>query len=359
MNDNGTFKAIELMVSNDLETILSFKPENITKDQFLMIVLNDLLTKQTAREHLISTKTNVFERVKNTLETIKSYPYFNDSSIEVRLEDDGKSDLITTSKDDNEANKQFELRYKLYQNGLVAPFPGDPELKNNLGDVTIKNTKEFTPYEKWLLDSFINTMTLSVINARKYEKDAGLDSLTGLLNRRFFDPNLEMTFRTCTDKSTEGLSLILLDLDHLKDMNSNHELKHTSGDILIKGFSKLLAETLSKGRDSLYRIGGDEFAILMPMTKMKNAYEKAKRIRDSTKSHSFIPSKDDPIYGKYNLPLLLKEYPGIVSTVSIGVAHSDNAGSSRELFETADSAITEAKKIRNEVIYLPCYELEK
>ncbi|MBT8340875.1 MAG: diguanylate cyclase [Desulfatitalea sp.] len=109
------------------------------------------------------------------------------------------------------------------------------------------------------------------------------DELTGLYNLRYFKDSLE---RELSAAKRYGYSLVLcmLDLDHFKSINDTYG--HPMGDNVLKAFSKLLKHTVRKS-DIACRIGGEEFALILPHTTVKNAKIFANRFRKKVNQMSF------------------------------------------------------------------------
>lgn len=90
---------------------------------------------------------------------------------------------------------------------------------------------------------------------------AETDSLTGLYNRRAYDEKLDQAFRRVKRQSGEHLSLALLDLDFFKQINDQHG--HQFGDAYLNKAAQAMLEAIRGDVDMAFRIGGDEFAMLM------------------------------------------------------------------------------------------------
>ncbi len=114
------------------------------------------------------------------------------------------------------------------------------------------------------------TRLLIVIRQR-----AEQDPLTGLSNRRHFEQSL-LRERARALRSGEPYALVLLDLDHFKQVNDRHG--HDGGDAALCHVAKLMQGTLREF-DSLGRLGGEEFALLLPRTDASGAREVAERLR--------------------------------------------------------------------------------
>ncbi|MCU0857830.1 MAG: GGDEF domain-containing protein [Pontiellaceae bacterium] len=109
--------------------------------------------------------------------------------------------------------------------------------------------------------------------AAELAEQAVRDPLTGLYNRRFFDEAFAQQTETARRYHRE-LSLVLLDIDGLKQINDT--FGHEAGDNALKTFARLLGEITRKA-DIVCRIGGDEFAILMPETALSSVWKFTER----------------------------------------------------------------------------------
>jgi diguanylate cyclase (GGDEF)-like protein len=100
------------------------------------------------------------------------------------------------------------------------------------------------------------------------------DPLTGLLNRRALDERWTQEARLGPPRA---LALVLLDLDRFKDINDTHG--HTVGDAVLRDFAAALRSGLRAG-DALFRVGGEEFALLMPESSRAIATERVEALRE-------------------------------------------------------------------------------
>jgi diguanylate cyclase (GGDEF)-like protein len=105
------------------------------------------------------------------------------------------------------------------------------------------------------------------------EHDSLHDALTGLRNRRAYDERLLIEAARAR-RYRHPLSLCLLDLDGFKAVNDR--LGHPAGDAVLEGMGRILADT--RLADECFRIGGDEFAILMPETTRRRAEIAVQRV---------------------------------------------------------------------------------
>lgn len=110
---------------------------------------------------------------------------------------------------------------------------------------------------------------------RELAHQAHYDALTGLANRRYF---LEQSENEIIRSARYGgeLSLLMFDIDHFKQFNDTYG--HSVGDRVLQRVAEICSETMRK-IDTIGRIGGEEFVILLPQTKLQRAAEVAERLR--------------------------------------------------------------------------------
>ena len=131
---------------------------------------------------------------------------------------------------------------------------------------------ELSEVSKKLIDSNIKLKELAIT-----------DELTSLYNRRSFDLRLiEETSRA--DRYKQELSLIMIDLDDFKRHNDTYG--HQTGDKLLKKLADMIQKSMRKS-DSVFRYGGDEFAVLLPVCDIKNAEHVAQRLVEKVSIHQF------------------------------------------------------------------------
>ena len=188
--------------------------------------------------------------------------------------------------------------------------------------------KPITSDDIRVLTMFANQAGLAIENSQLYEKTllkSHTDSLTGLWNHGYFQYRLQEEMNIAKE-AKQPLSVIMADLDNFKTYNDT--LGHREGDQILVQIAKLLALSARK-QDSIYRYGGEEFAILLLQTTKAEAYIIAERIRLTVE--------------KYNFPQD-QTLPDKKLTVSLGVAaFASDAATKELLLEHADKALYTAK----------------
>ena len=159
---------------------------------------------------------------------------------------------------------------------------------------------------------------------RRLEREALVDALTGLHNRRWLDQKLPRLARRC-QKSAEPLSLLILDIDHFKQFNDR--FGHSTGDHVLSAVGKALGDCL-RPTDMTARYGGEELVVILPDTTLEGALTAAERLLEHVQELEL-----SDLDGQ-RLPKI---------TVSIGAAELGRDADHTELFERADAALYRAK----------------
>jgi len=170
---------------------------------------------------------------------------------------------------------------------------------------------------------------------KKLETASITDALTELYNRRYFNLvyNRELT-RCIREKKT--LAFMMLDIDYFKGYNDTYG--HLKGDVTLKEVSKVMKSTLKRPTDYLFRLGGEEFGVLISDIEEEKAYYMAEKLRQNVQS-------------------LKIEHTGNKSssyvTISIGLItlYPDQFTEAEKILQKADENLYEAKEAgRNRVI---------
>ena len=167
-------------------------------------------------------------------------------------------------------------------------------------------------------------------------RQAHIDYLTGVNNRRYFMERAELELRRA-NRCGNKLSIFMLDIDHFKMINDRYG--HKVGDLVLKMLAEVCQSAL-RDIDVLARMGGKEFAVLLPETESSLAIEVARRLQDSINKASL------PLEGDLAIKI----------QVSIGVASMTSPHDNMDiLLHRADTALYEAKNTgRNRICVAPC-----
>ncbi|HEX8178025.1 MAG TPA: diguanylate cyclase [Pyrinomonadaceae bacterium] len=192
--------------------------------------------------------------------------------------------------------------------------------------------------ERLLLRTVADQLALAVSHARLFtqiQQQALTDALTGCVNRRAFDMQLERDLRLAA-RMHQALSLVMLDIDHFKQVNDTHG--HDAGDAALRFLAEILRAEL-RAVDTAARYGGEEFAIILPQAGLDGALLVAERLRARLEQTNV---------------------PGIGHiTASFGLAaFPQHASASAQLVTLADRALYEAKHAGRNRICMPPASLD-
>jgi len=178
-----------------------------------------------------------------------------------------------------------------------------------------------------LINALASQASIAISNAQLFQalrEQAIIDPCTNLFNFRYFQQKLDEEI-TVYNATKEPLSLIILDIDHFKNVNDTYG--HVYGDAVLRELGNILKRNV-RSEDSVCRYGGEEFAIIFPHCVQDVSLRIAERIRsriEDTSSHDRRGTFKDPI------------------TVSIGVTEYEPELSKTSFIQRADNALYYAK----------------
>lgn len=188
-------------------------------------------------------------------------------------------------------------------------------------------------YARWLF-SYMAVGTMAAFggfsyligcNEERFAQQSIRDPLTHLYNRRLFQERFEQEFSLARRRDTP-LTLVLADLDHFKQVNDVYG--HPAGDVVLREVAARLQRAVRQGEVAA-RIGGEEFAILLPGSDAEHGRILAERLRESVRS----------------LPIALPSGAMLHCKITLGVAGLDivHAETPGELLCAADAALYAGK----------------
>lgn len=232
------------------------------------------------------------------------------------LSEDGKAII-----EDNEIYNEIKIFHKNFHNliSICSEY-----VKNNLYKEAFFIIKEIESVSLWLSNE------LGYINAKVLSLEYSKDYLTGLLGRRLLN-QIFKKYQEISKFTGQTISIIIADIDYFKKINDTYG--HLAGDVALKHFAQILKENLRKS-DLVFRIGGEEFLILLPNTTLEEAAKIAENLR-----------------AKLELTPLIYDGKTIKLTASFGVAQLKDGQLLNQLIEEADKKLYTAKREgRNKVV---------
>lgn len=173
--------------------------------------------------------------------------------------------------------------------------------------------------------------------AQQMERLATHDGLTGCINRSGFDALLGHALQHARRRGAP-LALVLLDIDHFKSVNDGHG--HRAGDAVLAGTADAVRSRLRKS-DVFGRVGGEEFALLLPDTDAAGALRLAEQVRAVVAQHRFA------LAGGGELRVTLS---GGIAVVAAGQTDAPDAD---RLYRSADERLYRAKRLGRDRIEAP------
>lgn len=233
---------------------------------------------------------------------------------------------------ENIVTHEYWQPYKgLAQKAGLAACWSEPIISSTgkvLGTFAIYHKKPATPklsdIERITFAANLAAIAIENRNARKeLEFRAYSDYLTGLSNRRYFIEQAELELSRHNRYENE-LSLIMFDIDFFKKINDTYG--HNIGDLVLQKIADI-SKSILRDIDIIGRIGGEEFAILLPQTNLEDSMIVAERLRIEISKGEVVSDKE-----------ILKNF-----TASFGVVRANKNSTIDELLIKVDKALYEAK----------------
>jgi diguanylate cyclase (GGDEF)-like protein len=223
---------------------------------------------------------------------------------------------------------------------ITIPLIARDSIKGALNIYRLGEDASFDRNDFELAKRFGDAAALALDNAQiraRLEHQAQTDPLTGLFNHRAFHERLRQSLANAS-RSHDVVSLLMLDIDDFKRVNDVYG--HGAGDEILRSLADTLKDAM-RTSDVVYRLGGEEFAIVIASRSPENAERLARRLVQRVEATEFDPA------GRI--------------TISVGLARGpEHAMNPRELIACAEAAMMTAKaRGKNQLILYDDAELER
>lgn len=358
MKGNTPYGLIELVINltiSDILTIDFFKALIIAAYQVSLKIQNKVLAdKMQANIDFYDSMKNIAKIIETQYDLNYIIPligelidkFISDHLIYIFLNKKNKFNLVWPSAcNDNKIlemvnNIGEDTQYILANDNKIGLFPLVAADSSILGCIVAhSHIDKLNQREIDYIDQLTKQSSITIQRANMYAEvlqHATLDALTGLNNRRQFEVRLKQEVATAK-RQQRPLCAIMLDIDFFKKVNDNYG--HAVGDEVLKNVSEIIKESLRES-DIPSRYGGEEFAILLPDTRLEEAGSVAQRLRSNVEAkHVDLSCVKDAKISEIQV------------TISVGVYEYKEGDEPQQLYTKADKALYFAKEHgRNKVI---------
>ncbi|MDD3012098.1 MAG: diguanylate cyclase [Candidatus Gastranaerophilales bacterium] len=217
---------------------------------------------------------------------------------------------------------------------LIVPIMFESGVFGTLTLNQCNKTKKWSQDDVQMIENIAFQIGIAINQSYLLEKIKSLaikDELTGLINKRNFNERISAEIERAK-RHSGSLSLAIFDIDFFKKFNDTWG--HLAGDFVLRELGKIIKDNIRKS-DIAARIGGEEFALILPETDINNGYEFLERLRNA------IQNSDFSFQGK---KLKVTISGGIIDIGQIKNKNIEINSLIRESIEQADSLLYKAKK---------------
>lgn len=305
-----------ISLANKLNTTLENKNKTEEKLQdYINIVNEHVIISSTDKHGIINSISKAFSKISG---------YTQEELI-------GKSHNIVKHKD--MSDKTYKQMWKTLKKG--ESWRGELKNINKNGDTYWVDAIIQPTYENKILIGY-TAIRNDITNKKRVEYLSITDELTLVYNRRHFNKIIEEELIK-KQKENSYLSIMMIDVDYFKLYNDNYG--HQEGDDVLFKISSIFKDFSKRSSDFIFRLGGEEFAIIFSSNDENKSFYFANSIREAIEDLKIEHKKSE--ISKY-------------ITVSIGLVNkkANEIANSAELYKLADEALYKAKKSGRNCIYM-------
>ncbi|MEZ5987331.1 MAG: GGDEF domain-containing protein [Hyphomonas sp.] len=236
------------------------------------------------------------------------------------------NDVLQIVQQSVQTSDDFHASLNAIGSSLPHAISGE-ELNRVMGQLVSENRRmaaKTLELRKGLTESQRQITTLNT-ELEEIQNQYMRDPLTSVANRRAFDKRLGQQVEQA-NRGGQGFCLAMADIDQFKKINDEHG--HQAGDTVLKTFAHMVSQNI-KGQDMVARVGGEEFAVILPQTDVVAAYNLLVKIKHHLKSTTMpVGENGEAISGV---------------TASFGIARHEPGMTQSDIIRTADTYLYEAK----------------